>query len=251
MLNGGKRRRRKTWQQRYQLPARTEPKQPFWLHVAMGAGIGVFLAAILIQDQPSNLFMGLGFGALVALAMMTSRDAMRDLAAERYRDQKEAERKAAESAASKAKQIADETPKKPEDLALATIEEDAMPGLARLSQASDLVQKGEVRARLKRLGTTAERALEDLRKRPERAQASHRLFTYYVPRAADLGEAYAAIERRTPVDTERAAEIDGFLERLEEVFRHYSDKVLETELLTLDAEMRVLNDSIREDLAKG
>jgi hypothetical protein len=227
-------------------PPREKPSQPYWVHLAFGMGLGTFIASILMQVANLDVFFSVAVGVFVALHTLTSRDAMLDLESEERARRTEADRKARETAPA----LEDQGSRPVENLALATVEADAAAGLARLRTASDRARAGEVRARLKRLAGIAERALDDLRTRPERAQATHRLFTYYLPRAADLGEAYAALEQRSVPEPDRLAEIEGFLAKMEEVFGQYADRVLETELMTLDAELRVLRQSLDEDLGR-
>lgn len=224
-----------------------QPRMPYLGHVAVAACLGLFVGSILWQVAGLGALAGIGLGAFLFFSGATSRRALRDLFVERHQSRvREAELTA--------QRAAERAPAGPEpdagigDPVVRKLVEEAQAPLAQLEAARGRIRDGELGARLARILATTRRAMTDLTTRPERATHVHRLLTYYLPRAAELAAAYGDMELRAGDHALRLGELAQLFVQMETAFTHYADKVLEADLVTLDAELRVLRQSLEQDL---
>ncbi len=225
-------------------------RMPYLGHVAMAGCLGVFVGSILWQVAGLGALAGAGLGAYLFFSGATSRRALRDLMIQRHRSRE----REAELMAQRAAEQALAGPAPPAvhadigDPVVRKLVEEAQAPLAHLERARARIRDGELSARLGRILATTRKAMEDLTTRPERATHVHRLMTYYLPRAAELAETYGDLERRSGDHGARLSELAQLFAQMETAFLHYADKVLEADLVTLDAELRVLRQSLEQDL---
>ena len=59
-----------------------------------------------------------------------------------------------------------------------------------------------------------------------------RFLTYYLPRAADLAEAYALLEKSSTRDTKRLVATSDLIDRLDAAFTHYAADLQEADSAT-------------------
>jgi hypothetical protein len=83
---------------------------------------------------------------------------------------------------------------------------------------------------------------------PMRLDRVRRLLTYYLPRAADLAAAYAALEQSLAPDAARMAATAELIDRLDVAFTRYAANLQDADLDTLDIELKLLKRSLDEDL---
>jgi 5-bromo-4-chloroindolyl phosphate hydrolysis protein len=83
---------------------------------------------------------------------------------------------------------------------------------------------------------------------PLRIDRVRRFLTYYLPRAADLAEAYALLEKGSTRDATRIAATSDLIDRLDAAFTHYAANLQEADLGNLDIELKLLKSSLDEDL---
>lgn len=131
--------------------------------------------------------------------------------------------------------------------ALAAVAAEAEPALERLDRFVEVMPKNLTRDRVQAIASDARKLLEHVRTEPERLMAVQRAFTYYLPRTADLAEGYQALRLRDIRSPERLAAIEDVIAKLQGAFEHFQDQLDEQDLRVLDAEVKLVRDSIAED----
>lgn len=127
---------------------------------------------------------------------------------------------------------------------------DALPALARLEGVIESTPKNQLRDRLERIAETGRTIIGEVEADPGRLSAVSRLLTYYLPRTADLAEAYAQLRERGVEAPERRAAMDDVLVKLEDAFVHYADRLVDDDMKGVDVDIRLLNEALREDLGR-
>lgn len=127
---------------------------------------------------------------------------------------------------------------------------DAVPAAARLREAAGRITDQAVRARVQHLAAICQDVFARLEKDPGSAGAVRRFLTYYVPRAAEIAEGYASLEDRHVPDPARLKEVGDVVEKLEGAFQHYADSLADSELGSLDIDLKLIQASLKEDLGR-
>jgi len=110
----------------------------------------------------------------------------------------------------------------------------------------------EVKQMLLHLQAIAAKVMGEIERDPARLMNVQRLLTYYLPSAQRLAEGYRALEQKRQPSRERVQATIAMIERLDDVFSSYSDRLVLPEVEGLDVELRLLDDAIREErLEKG
>jgi 5-bromo-4-chloroindolyl phosphate hydrolysis protein len=125
---------------------------------------------------------------------------------------------------------------------------DAAPLAPRLDAAAKAIRAPQIAARVQRLASAARGIFSALEKDPLRVERVRRFLTYYLPRAAEIAEAYAALERSPLPDAERMASTGELIDRLDTAFTRYAASLQEADLDRLDIELKLLKSSLDEDL---
>jgi 5-bromo-4-chloroindolyl phosphate hydrolysis protein len=125
---------------------------------------------------------------------------------------------------------------------------EADPFVTRLEQAGATVRSPETATRVQHLAKTATTILEGIAKDPFKLDRVRRFVTYYLPRAADMAEAFTLLETTPKQDPERLAEVTALLERLDVAFTQYSHSLIEADLQRIDVDMKLLQSSLDADL---
>jgi 5-bromo-4-chloroindolyl phosphate hydrolysis protein len=125
--------------------------------------------------------------------------------------------------------------------------QEALPALARLDETAPQIEAFSVRLEADSIIATGRRVVDDVRRAPEKLPAVQRLLIYYLPRAADLLGAYRVLEA-AGAEPERRADIEALIPRLGEAFRRYAERLDEDDLRLLDLEIRLVDESLKEDL---
>ena len=127
---------------------------------------------------------------------------------------------------------------------------EAAPSADRLKAAGNRIKDPEIRQRVAHLAEIAGDIFDKVEAQPARAPAVRRFLSYYLPRAADVSEGYAVIEAKRAPNPQRLADVAAMVEKLEGAFVHYSDGLAESELGTLDVDLRLIEASMKEDLER-
>lgn len=118
--------------------------------------------------------------------------------------------------------------------------------LRRLGAASRQIAKVAVKKKLEHLGDMARRVTLEVERDPSRLRHVRRLLTYYLPASVRMAEGYVAVEKRVRPDRERVAAAEQMLDRLDDVFSDYNDRLVTTEIEGLDLEIKLLDDATRQ-----
>ena len=118
--------------------------------------------------------------------------------------------------------------------------------LRRLSAAARAITKVRVKEKLVHLKNMAQRVTLEVERDPSRLRHVRRLLTYYLPASARMAEGYVAVEKRVRPDHERVAAAEQMLDRLDDVFTDYNDRLVTTEIEGLDLEIKLLDDATRQ-----
>jgi 5-bromo-4-chloroindolyl phosphate hydrolysis protein len=124
----------------------------------------------------------------------------------------------------------------------------AEPLVGRMEAAAKSIGTREVAERVRHLVTTARNIFAAVEKDPLRIDRVRRVLTYYLPRAAEIAEAYASLERSLVPNRARLAKTGELIDRLDVAFTRYAASLQDADLDTLDIELKLLKSSLDEDL---
>ena len=125
---------------------------------------------------------------------------------------------------------------------------DAEPLAVRLEVAVSSIATPKVAERVRHLARVSREIFADIEEDPLRVDRVRRFLTYYLPRAADLVEAFALLEKAGHRDTARMTATSDLIDRLDVAFTHYATNLQEADLGNLDIELKLLKSSLDEDL---
>jgi 5-bromo-4-chloroindolyl phosphate hydrolysis protein len=125
---------------------------------------------------------------------------------------------------------------------------DAEPLAVRLEVAVSSIRTANVAERVRHLARVSRDIFAGVEEDPLRVDRVRRFLTYYLPRAAELAEAYALLEKSSTRDTGRLTTTSDLIDRLDVAFSHYATNMQEADLGNLDIELKLLKSSLDEDL---
>jgi 5-bromo-4-chloroindolyl phosphate hydrolysis protein len=125
---------------------------------------------------------------------------------------------------------------------------DAEPLAARMAAAAAAIRAAKVAERVRHLVGLARDIFAAIEKDPLRVDRVRRFLTYYLPRAAEIADAYGSLERSPLPDSARIAATGELIDRLDTAFTRYAASLQDADLDTLDIELKLLKRSLDEDL---
>lgn len=125
---------------------------------------------------------------------------------------------------------------------------EAEPHAVRLEVAAGSIGTPKVADRIRHMARVAREIFAGVEDDPLRVDRVRRFLTYYLPRAADLAENYASMERGAMRDASRVATAGELIERLDGAFTHYAANLQQADLGNLDIELKLLRDALDADL---
>ncbi|MBB3560700.1 5-bromo-4-chloroindolyl phosphate hydrolysis protein [Rhizobium sp. BK512] len=128
--------------------------------------------------------------------------------------------------------------------------EAAVPSAQRLEAAAEDITDKQTAARVRHLAEIAADVFRTVEAKPESANAVRRFLSYYLPRAAEVAEGFAAIEAKRAPDIKQLEDVRAVLVKLEDAFVHYADSLVDDALGTLDTDLRLIQASLKEDLGR-
>jgi 5-bromo-4-chloroindolyl phosphate hydrolysis protein len=123
---------------------------------------------------------------------------------------------------------------------------DAEPLAVRLEVA--VIRTPKVAERVRHLARVSREIFAGVEEDPLRVDRVRRFLTYYLPRAAELAEAYSLLEKSSTRDATRLTATSDLIDRLDVAFTHYATNLQEADLGNLDIELKLLKSSLDEDL---
>jgi 5-bromo-4-chloroindolyl phosphate hydrolysis protein len=125
---------------------------------------------------------------------------------------------------------------------------EAEPLAERMEDAASAIRTRAVADRIRHLVKVARDIFAAIERDPLRLDRVRRFLTYYLPRAAEIAEAYRALETSTVPDTTRLAATGDMIDRLDVAFTRYAANLQDADLDKLDIELKLLKSSLDEDL---
>ncbi|KAA3449568.1 5-bromo-4-chloroindolyl phosphate hydrolase [Mesorhizobium sp. SARCC-RB16n] len=126
----------------------------------------------------------------------------------------------------------------------------AQPAADRLSAAAGSIADKDMKAKVKNLSDIAADVISKVETKPETAPSVRRFLTYYVPQAAEVAEGYATLANRRAPSQARLANVGAVITKLQDAFAHYADSLADSELGTLDVDLRLIQESLKEDIGR-
>ncbi|MBR1251410.1 5-bromo-4-chloroindolyl phosphate hydrolysis family protein [Bradyrhizobium sp. AUGA SZCCT0169] len=125
---------------------------------------------------------------------------------------------------------------------------DAEPLAVRLEVAVSSIGTPEVADRVRHLARVSREIFAGVEDDPLRVDLVRRFLTYYLPRAAELAEAYALLEKGGMRDLVRITTTAELIDRLDVAFTQYARNLQSADLGNLDIELKLLKSSLDDDL---
>jgi 5-bromo-4-chloroindolyl phosphate hydrolysis protein len=125
---------------------------------------------------------------------------------------------------------------------------EAEPLTERMDAAAAEIQARPVAERVRHLIKIARDIFAGIERDPLRIDRVRRFITYYLPRAAEITEAYRLLERSAVPDAARLAATGELIDRLDGAFTRYAANLQEADLDKLDIELKLLKSSLDEDI---
>jgi 5-bromo-4-chloroindolyl phosphate hydrolysis protein len=124
----------------------------------------------------------------------------------------------------------------------------ADPSVQRLESAAKAIRAKTAAERVRHLASVARGIFEAIEKDPLRIDRVRRFLTYYLPRAAEMAEAYQSLEGGPRAEAARLTATGEIIDRLDAAFTEYAANLHLAELDKLDIELKLLKRSLDEDL---
>ncbi|MBR1133541.1 5-bromo-4-chloroindolyl phosphate hydrolysis family protein [Bradyrhizobium iriomotense] len=125
---------------------------------------------------------------------------------------------------------------------------EAEPLAERMEDAASAIRTRAVADRIRHLVKVARDIFAAIERDPLRLDRVRRFLTYYLPRAAEIAEAYRTLEKSPVPDTARLAAIGEMIDRLDGAFTRYAANLQDADLDKLDIELKLLKSSLDEDI---
>ncbi|PBC09247.1 5-bromo-4-chloroindolyl phosphate hydrolysis family protein [Mesorhizobium sp. WSM3859] len=126
----------------------------------------------------------------------------------------------------------------------------AQPAADRLAAAAGSIADKDMKAKVKNLSDIAADVISKVEAKPASAASVRRFLTYYVPQAAEVAEGYATLADRRAPSKQRLATVGAVITKLQDAFVHYADSQADSELGTLDVDLRLIQESLKEDIGR-
>ncbi|HIT66343.1 MAG TPA: 5-bromo-4-chloroindolyl phosphate hydrolysis family protein [Candidatus Merdisoma merdipullorum] len=131
--------------------------------------------------------------------------------------------------------------------------DEAQEDLRRIGKAAKEISNIQAKRDAEALEDGGLRILEYLEENPEKINMARRFFTYYLDTAAGLLERYVQLQEtglRTPEVTEAIKRTAGALPTLNTVFEKQFTRLMEGELLDVEAEINLLENTLKMEGGK-
>lgn len=127
---------------------------------------------------------------------------------------------------------------------------EAQPAADRLSATALRIADKTIKEKVRHLEQIARDVFGKVEANPGSAAGIRRFLSYYLPRAAEVSEGYAALEDKRAPDPTRLKEVGEVIGKLEDAFVHYADSLVDNELGSLDIDLKLIQQSLKEDLGR-
>lgn len=127
---------------------------------------------------------------------------------------------------------------------------EAQPAADRLSAAAVRIADKTIKEKVRHLEQIARDVFGKVEANPGSAAGIRRFLSYYLPRAAEVADGYAALEDKRAPDATRLKDVGNVIGKLEDAFVHYADSLVDNELGSLDIDLKLIQQSLKEDLGR-
>lgn len=127
---------------------------------------------------------------------------------------------------------------------------EALPATDRLSAVAVHIANRAVKEKVRHLDQIAREVFAKVEANPASASGVRRFLSYYLPRAAEVAEGYAALEAMRAPDPERLKAVGEVISKLEDAFVHYADSLVDNALSGLDIDLKLIQQSLNEDIGR-
>jgi 5-bromo-4-chloroindolyl phosphate hydrolysis protein len=125
---------------------------------------------------------------------------------------------------------------------------DAEPQTGRMEDAAESIKARLVADRVRHMVKIARDIFAAIERDPLRVDRVKRFLAYYLPRAAEIAEAYVALEQSSVPDAARLKATGELIDRLDTAFTQYAAGLQDADLDKLDIELKLLKRSLDEDI---
>lgn len=125
---------------------------------------------------------------------------------------------------------------------------EAQPHADRLDAAGKAIIERKVGECVRHMAAVARRIFAAIEKDPLKIDRVRRFLTYYLPRAAEITEAYGELARSDAPDPGRLTSARELIDRLDTAFTRYAGSLQDADLDKLDIELKLLKSALDEDL---
>jgi 5-bromo-4-chloroindolyl phosphate hydrolysis protein len=122
------------------------------------------------------------------------------------------------------------------------------PMTGRMEEAAQNIKTRARADRVRHMVKIARDIFAAIERDPLRIDRVKRFLSYYLPRAAEIVEAYVALEQSSVPDMARLAATGELIDRLDTAFTRYATALQDADLDKLDIELKLLKRSLDEDL---
>ncbi|WP_439815957.1 5-bromo-4-chloroindolyl phosphate hydrolysis family protein [Zavarzinia sp. CC-PAN008] len=196
------------------------------------------------------------FGWIPAIwAMRKARQAFRDMPEPLDRPTSDdrrstARRERAEARATPAPAAQPATPATADTSFAAELTQEARRKLARLEDLLPRIRQPDIARRTERIITLAEGIVANVERDPGDANRARRVLTFYLDSVIKIVDHALVIASQGP-EHESLKRIPAALADVEEVMRHHGDRMLENDVLNLDTELGVLEQTLKAERPVG
>jgi DNA repair ATPase RecN len=126
--------------------------------------------------------------------------------------------------------------------------EDADRDLDAIEAATKKIKTPDIAQAITHLAGSARGLLSQVEAEPAKLAEIRRLVAVYLPRTRDITESYADIESRGKLDPARTERVRAVLKRIDDTFQHFGQRLVEGQAKSLDVDLSLLEDSIKQEL---
>ena len=120
--------------------------------------------------------------------------------------------------------------------------------LERLRRTGRAIRDELMREEIKLLTMKADRVIREAQADPDCAMQVRRLFTFYLPNAASVAEGWRVLENKPEPEPELSTQARETVAALNDAFTRFAEEMHEPKLQTLDLDLKVLNNALKDDL---
>lgn len=121
---------------------------------------------------------------------------------------------------------------------------------AKLMRVATTLQTERIATKIRAMAEKSDKLIRLVEQDADRLRPISRFFTYYLPSAVKLAEGFKILENLPDPNPERVAGTEEMMDRLDDAFDQMSRKAYEADIGKHDIEMRLLDQSLEEELER-